>query len=101
MRKLKITKGKFVIHKNSIYFEVNNGFENEKRCSISLHLYDSEINQTFSLSKENEDNAKLIVDALNTFNKCGIKPSELLKQNKRLITENEQLLKALEKEINI
>lgn len=49
-----------------------------------FHLQVDDLNN-FSTKEELESNAKLIVDAGNTIQKCGLLPSELLEQNDKML----------------
>lgn len=72
MEKLNITKGKWVL--NPRY----NIIQDEKEYGIA---------QINGAMNEDEwiNNAKLIVDAGNTYNKCGLSASELLEQRNELL----------------
>lgn len=105
MSKLKITQGEW--YTNELKFRVE-----ADHCLVCTVL-DGKGNAFNSLAQDIETqqaNATLIADAGTTYNKCGLLPSELLAENKRiednalrldhenreLLQQNEELKEALE-----
>ena len=86
MKELRITKGEWQYEIYSGYYAIQN---TNGYTSNDLLLAD-EVG-----SFEAEHNAKLICDAGNTAQKCGLLPSELLQQRDELREENIEMKAAL------
>ncbi|AGO48355.1 hypothetical protein Phi10:1_gp014 [Cellulophaga phage phi10:1] len=90
MKDLGITKGEWKLRKSKkgkYYFVNAMNWEDLARVIRKVEGY---------LDKEGVANAKLIVDAGNTSNKCGLLPSELLKQRNELL----EVLEVIENDDN-
>jgi len=88
MERLNITKGKAEIRKEyRCWIEIET--ESGKRLA-ETKFYGGKSCVGYEQAKAN---AKLYIDGHNTYNNCGILPSELLKQNQELVECLEELIK--------
>ncbi len=90
MKTFKGTQGEWEARFNNYYWEVIYRDELQS-LSIAVNNYD----YTDGVQQEDiikaEANAKLIADAGNTINKCGLLPSELLEQRNELLKALQEL----------
>ena len=88
MKELGITKGEWQFERYGIFFsiQIEPGYNfSDLLNGESVGFYEA------------EHNAELICDAGNTAQKCGLLPSELLRQRDELIERNQMLSKTLTK----
>jgi len=90
MKDLKITKGEWYPDSNKQIVFSDQGEKDVVICEIDRPIHDCD-NKT---KEESENAAVLISDAGNTYQKCGLLPSELLKQR-------DELLEALKKLVHL
>ncbi len=101
MKDLGITKGEWKVDNTTVYSLYQTSWDSGKpvmtnRFYLSLYPdYHSSIAKS-----EVIENAKLIADAGNTANKCGLLPSELLAQRDELLSALEMITKRLKKELD-
>jgi hypothetical protein len=81
MNKLKITTGLWIIEPDNNWECAVNIGEEGKECTHFINLTNNDIEGW----EEMHANAMLIADAGNTYQQCGLLPSELLKQRDKMI----------------
>ena len=89
MNKLKITTGLWIIEPDNNWECAVNIGEEGKECTHFINLTNNDIEGW----EEMHANAMLIADAGNTYQQCGLLPSELLEQRDELL----QTLKQIER----
>lgn len=92
-KELGITEGEWIVDYGSTRGHVKAVFENINSYTptVALYNYRSKL-RNIETTKEELNNAKLIADAGTTANKCGLLPSELLEQNRELLSALKDLV---------
>lgn len=92
MNKLKITTGLWIIEPDNNWECAVNIGEEGKECNHHINL----INNDIEGWEEMHANASLIADAGNTYQKCGLLPSELLEQRDELLAACKEFVRKVE-----
>jgi hypothetical protein len=96
----KYTKGEWVIDYGFTLGHIKAVKEGSVRApTVAIYNHKSKLLKQ-EPSEEERANAKLIADAGNTANKCGLLPSELLEQRNELLEALQQLLNAYQETLN-